>query len=74
MSHGLLTKDASNKVIDILAQQGMQPNQKAAVDALLSRDQTYIKRQRPNKLDLDLTLLQVLDSQRGGGSQVRVKE
>ena len=34
----------------------------------------YIKRQRPAKLDLDLTLLQVLDGQRGGGSHVRSKE
>ena len=34
----------------------------------------YIKRQRPQKLHLDLTLIQVLDNTRGGGSHVRSNE
>ena len=54
-SHGMLTDAAQS--FDLLAMHGYVPTQKAAFDSVMNRDQSYIKRQRPKKLDLDLTLL-----------------
>ena len=57
MSHGLLTNNQKQS-FDLLTMHGYVPTQKATKDNTEVRERNnYIKRERPKKLDLDLTVL-----------------
>ena len=85
MGHEMLVRENKN-IVDNFALAGAKAPSPCAVirrgadgsnssaAALDNGMRNYIKRQRPAKLDLNLTLLQVLDGQRGGGSHVRTKD
>ena len=70
LSHSLLTQDTQQ--VDLIGKSSS--NSQIKFDSLNSNNKIYTRRGPTQKLDLELTLLQVLEGQRGRGSQVRSKE
>ena len=70
ISHNLLTRNTYS--VDLI---GKSPaNSEIKLEPLAQQHGSYTRREISQKIDLDLTLLQVLEGQRGRGSQVRSKE